>query len=187
MEENKKPFYKKTWFWVVAAIVILAIIFGETPEPTERNTQDEPIEEMKEPIEEDEHEEVEEPDEEEALAVEYDDEFLFGEFTVNEFKTEIRDNELKLSFYWINQSGRDDIPFTAVGYFDVLQGEAILNEISGVFDPGARSDALRRVDHGIMSPVTLIYEIENDEPVEASFYATSEYDDTKEILIIEVE
>lgn len=145
-----------------------------------------PEETAKEPIEEIEADKpAEEVEEKEPLTVELDSEFLFGEFTVNKFEANLQDDELKLSFYWINQSGKDDIPFTAVGYFDVMQGEEILKETSGAFDPGTNSDVLRKTDNGIMSPVRVTYELVNDDPIEVRFGATHENDDTKEALIIE--
>lgn len=128
-----------------------------------------------------ENEEVEPEDE----IVEHEERFTFAEFTIENIKTEIKDNELKLMFDWINQSGKDDTTLTALAYFDVTQGNEILNEISDAFSPGSNSDVFRRVDHGIISPVTLIYEITNDEPVKITFGATAEFDDTTEVLIIE--
>ena len=52
------------------------------------------------------------------------------------------------------------------------KGEEMLEEISGAFEPGAHSDIFRGVDHGIMSSVTLIYEIKNDELIEIEFSET---------------
>ena len=175
--ENKKPFYKKWWFWLIVAVVLIAIIAPTDDESEPEVT--EPEEATTETVED-------ETETEEVIPVtEYDNELTFGEYTVNNIKTEINDNELKLMFEWINQSGKDDIPFTSVGYFDVMQGEEILKETSGAFDAGANSDILRRTDHGIISPVTLTYEIKNDEPIEIQFGATHETDDNKESITVD--
>lgn len=182
---------------VIAAILfvgsaVVAGIYDSIVGPEEKEVQTETPEdpdETDEPAEEEidkGSEEAEEP-EEQAVIVEYDEQFAFGEYTIEDLKSEIKDHELKLSFYWINQSGKDNTVFTALGYFDVMQGEEILKETSGAFDPGAKSDIFRRVDHGIMSPVTLTYGLVNDEPIEVRFGATNEFDDTKETLIIEIE
>lgn len=196
MEKMIEKFKSLSFFMkiaVIAAILFVgsAVVAGiydsivgpeETvKEPIEEIEADEPTEEVEDPIEE----QPEEVEEKEPLTVELDSEFLFGEFTVNKFEANLQDDELKLSFYWINQSGRDDIPFTAVGYFDVMQGEEILKETSGAFDPGTNSDVLSKTDNGIMSPIRVTYDLVNDEPIEVRFGATHENDDTKEALIIE--
>lgn len=152
----------------------------------EPKTEAEPKNEVKEVEENKEVEPEEEPEEKpEDEIVEHEERFTFAEFTIENIKTEIKDNELKLMFDWVNQSGKDDTTLTALAYFDVTQGNEILNEISDAFSPGSNSDVFRRVDHGIISPVTLIYEITNDEPVKITFGATAEFDDTTEVLIIE--
>lgn len=174
----KKPIYKKWWFWLIIVVLVIGII-GSGEEGNETEELQQQKETITETVEK-------EPETEEVVSVvEHEDELLFGEYTVNNIKTKIENDELKLMFEWINQSGKDDIPFTAVGYFDVMQGEEILEETSGAFDPGANSDILRRTDHGIISPVTLTYEIKNDEPIEIQFGATHESDDTKESIIVE--
>lgn len=173
---------------VIAGIYESIVGPEETENPIEEIKEDEPAENVEEPNE-DEPEEVEDEQEEiegEPTIVEHEEQFLFGEFTVESFKTEIIDNELELSFYWINQSGKDDIPFISVGYFDVLQGEEILKDTSGAYDPGTNSDALRKTDNGIMSPIRVTYDLVNDDPIEVRFGATHENDDTKETLTIEL-
>ncbi len=177
-EKIKKPLYKKWWFWLIIVVVAIGVIgSGEDDNETaEQPQQEDATTETTE----------KEPETKEVVSVvEHEDELLFGEYTVNNIKTEIENDELKLMFEWINQSGKDDIPFTSVGYFDVMQGEEILKETSGAFDPGANSDILRRTDHGIISPVTLTYEIKNDKPIEIQFGATHELDDKTESIIVE--
>lgn len=187
-EKESKSIYNKWWFWLIAFFAILTIygaITGvnqaidskEDPTKEEQNNEDVVIDEP----------EVGDETEDVSSVIEHDDELLFGEYTINNIKTEIKNSELKLMFDWINQSGRDDIPFTAVGYFDVMQGEEILKEISGAFDPTTNSDVLRKADNGIISPVTLKYELKNNEPIKVQFGATHEIDDTKEELIVEID
>lgn len=142
----------------------------------------EPKDEVKEVKENEEVEPEEKPEDE---IVEHEERFTFAEFTIENIKTEIKDNELKLMFDWVNQSGEDNTTLTALAYFDVTQGNEILDEISDAFSPGSNSDIFRRVDHGIISPVTLVYKIMNDEPIKITFGATAEFDDTTETLIIE--
>lgn len=177
----------KKYLFIILILFLILAACDETKEVKENNTENTEIV-NNEPDEEVEREpEVEEETsiEEMVSVIDYDEELLFGEYTINNIKTEIENDELKLMFEWINQSGKDDIPFTAVGYFDVMQGEEILEEISGAFDPTTNSDVLRRTDNGIISPVTLIYQIKNDEPIEVSFGATHEIDDTKESITID--
>lgn len=114
---EKKPVYKKWWFWLIIVVIVIGVIGTGEEEPQqeieEQATTEETVEDNK-------------TTEVETAIAEYEDELLFGEYTVTNIKTEIKDNELKLMFNWINQSGEDDLPFTGVGYFDVTQGEDIL-------------------------------------------------------------
>lgn len=72
-EKQKKPMFKRWWFWVIAVIVVFAIVGGgdkdspkesvnvDNPEQVEQ-TKDEPKEEAKEEPKEEPKEEAEEDD-----------------------------------------------------------------------------------------------------------------------------
>lgn len=74
MVENKKtPFYKKTWFKVVAALVIISAIFS--PKDKDKKTEDAPTEKVAEVIEEP----KEEPKENNETPVEVEKEVVSNE------------------------------------------------------------------------------------------------------------
>src|SRR5699024_8089913 len=129
-------------------------------------------------------EEEAEEKEEEPKTVEHDN-LEFGEFTMEEITTEINDNELTFSFRWINQSGKEKLPFTAVGYIDVHQGDELLDETSDAYDVDNKTGILFKNALGGGHKVTLTYELENDEPIKIRIGATHEIDNTKEEIVIE--
>jgi len=130
----------------------------------------------KEVVEEQPEEVEEEPEEVEPEEIRHNDRFEFGDFTIKNIRT-ITDDELTIKFEWVNQSGKDKIPFTAVGYVDV-EG---LEETSNAYT-SKNSSALRKVGNGLSAIVTLTYDI-TDEPITITFGAISE--DTKETITIE--
>src|SRR5690625_4231923 len=71
----------------------------------------------KEVVEEQPKEEVE-PEETKPVEIRHEERFEFGDFTIKNIRT-ITDDELTIKFEWVNQSGKDKIPFTGVGYVDV--------------------------------------------------------------------
>lgn len=185
----EKPLYKKWWFWVIAIFAAL-FIFGAITGIDEAKKDIESGEVNKienENNEEVENESIQEDLNEEESVIEHDETFVFGEFTIENIVTEINDEELTFKFRWINQSGEDKMPFTALGYIDFLQGEEILRETSGAFDIGNKSGILFKNANGGGHSVTLVYKLMNDDPVKARFGATHEIDNTKEELIIEVD
>lgn len=191
--KEKKPIYKKWWFWVIAVLAVLTIygaiegVNQAKEQIIEEETTKEVVEEAEpeEDSETNEHE-TEEP-EEEQNEIEHDEKFTFGEFTVENMVTELDSDELTFKFHWINQSGKDKSPFTALGYVDVLQGDEILDEISGAYDAGNKTGILFKNANGGSHSVTLVYELVNDEPIQVRFGATHEMDETKEELIIEID
>jgi len=113
------------------------------------------------------------------------DDFSTAEYSVENIEAEIKDDTLHFGFRWINQSG-EDIHFTALGYIDVSQGDEILEETSGSFDPDNKSGILFKNAYGGAHRVDLEYELENDEDIRILFGTTLEGSDTKEELIIEI-
>ena len=176
MEKEKKPLHKKWWFWLVVIIAIPATV-GIIDGVNSSNSEQVETEE----VTADEEEVIEEQIEEELSIIEYDERFLFADFTVENIQTEINDNELTLKFNWINQSELDKTPFTAVGYLDVTQGDEVLEYKSD--NPQIHD---RNAQGGVL-PVTMKYDLASDEPIRLLFGATSEYDDTEEELIIEID
>jgi len=179
----EKSLYKKWWVWVIAIFAVL-FIFGAMTGINEAKKDIESGE-----VNKTENGNNEEPkqSEKEQNVIEHDETFVFGEFTIENIVTEINDDELTFKFRWINQSGEDKMPFTALGYIDFLQGEEILRETSGAFDIGNKSGILFKNANGGGHSVTLVYKLVNDDPVQVRFGATNEIDNTKEELIIEVD
>lgn len=70
--------------------------------------------------------------------IELDNELVFAEYTVkmNEVKVYEKDGSAfaDISFNWINQAGDGAKMFFQVSTFDVVQGENILEEVSGAWD-----------------------------------------------------
>lgn len=181
---------------ILLSILLLALagcVRYENGEPVDASS-DESEEQTEEAFDGDDPDEEGQPEEktkpqeevETEKIIEFDEQLQFAEFTVENIKAEIEGDELKLKFDWINQSGKEDVPFSALGYFDVMQGDEILKETSGAFDPTSNSDVLRRAANGVTLPVTLIYGIANDESVVVKFGATHELDDAKEEITIEI-
>lgn len=170
---------KKWWFWVIAVFAVL-VIYGAIEGVDQAKEENAIKATAEQEVNEQETNEADEETNEEPIVVEHDDIFAFGEFTVKNIKTEITDNELTLKFSWINQSGLDMAPFTVVGYLDVSQGDEILEFKSDnpqIHDRNANGGEL---------PVTMKYDLVSDDPIRILFGATSEHDDTKEELIIEI-
>lgn len=201
MEKEKKPFYKQAW-WVVLLLVIIVVgkttgVFDKEESNAEPNNTEE-IEEVDNEsntsnAEENNTTDADESNDQQDEASNEEDtlkehkEITFGEFTVKSITTEIIDDELMLNFRWVNQSGKDKTPFTALGFVDVTQGDDILEETTGAYDPLTNSDILRKVNNGIEDPVEVKYSIVNNESIEIVFGAAHEYDDTKETIKIDIE
>lgn len=198
MEQKKKPFYKKWWIWLIAFFAVLTIygaITGveqarddvdnaENVNGAEDKTNDEETVETEENTDSTEEESAE--SEGIQSVTEHDEVFTFGEFTVDSIETEIEDNELTFKFQWINQSGKGATPYTAVGFVDVHQGDEILDEISGAYEPSNQSSILGTNHDGGRLPVTMVYEIVSEEPIRIVFGAMHEIDNSTEELIIEL-
>src|SRR5690625_4841320 len=155
---EKKPFYKRPITYILGGIgclgLFILLVIGifmfliSIPPSEEVTIIDEPEEEQEEKVIDDEPEEDSTNESIEHERIE------FGEFTLDNIKTEINNNELTLKFEWINQSGKDDIPFTGVGYVDVTQGDEILKETSGAYDAMTNSSMLRKVKNGLSAFTT---------------------------------
>lgn len=124
-------------------------------------------------------EEIKEPE-----RVVYDVVFAFAEYTVDNIRSTIDDDEVQISFDWTNQSGMET-PFLALGFFEAWQGEEYLEEISGAYRPGGNSSIQRQTPNGVTVPGEATFKIVNDEPIVVKFYATHESDDREYELIIE--
>jgi len=116
------------------------------------------------------------------------DSFSFAEYTVRDIRSEIEGDKLIFNFRWVNQSGRKT-HFTALGYFDVLQGGELLEESSGALDPFENNDVhkKRRSSMAVFYPIKLEYKINpNGGPVEVSFGSTVEVETELERIKIKV-
>lgn len=182
---------------IVALIVVFYIIGTVVGNDEETNKEDEPTkevvaEETEDQTEEDSEEEkvtedeaVAEEEPEEETEAEHDEEFQFTEFLIDGITTKVNGDELELRFFWTNQSGEDDVWFERIGWVDVYQNDEILKEVSGAYEPGGNSDALREAKLGVKLPVKLIYEIESDEPIEIKFGPALEADKNRYEIIVE--
>lgn len=123
--------------------------------------------------------ESEEREEEDSIFKEHED-LLFADFTMRDITTEVKENELIFKFTWLNQSDWDDSPFTVLGYIDVSQGGEYIEEQSDnpqTHDRNAKGGAL---------PVTLKYDLLNDEDIEILIGATNEDAPQKETITVEI-
>jgi len=188
-EKKEKPFYKKWWF-ILIAVLIFGFIVGITSEDVEKDTQKEAqSKEKKEQKDSSDNKKTEKKQKvskpkKKTFKKSFDDELVFAEYAVDEIKVEIKDNTLILEFDWMNQSGIDDKHFTSLGYFDVMQGDASLDEISDAYDPLGNNNILRKIKSGVTLNTITEYKIKNDKPIEIKFGATNEYDNTKESITI---
>lgn len=199
-EQNKDPIYKRKWFWVLVAVALIVFAFigsiddKDEQEAERKSKAEERVErkaerEKKKEADKAKKEKEQQEQKEDQRNTEHTERFTFGEFTIEAIRTEINDDvdELTFKFNWINQSGKDKAPFTALGYIDVSQGDEILEEISGAYDPSNNSSILSRNHNGGTLPVSLVYKVVRDDPIKIKFGATHEYDDTKEELIIDLD
>lgn len=177
---------KRVLILLIAALFLVGCVTYKGGEPVKDEAYEKRQEEKKAKEEESKESEEatkEEPKEDDAHVTEHEG-FSFAEHSIDEITTEIKDNELTLKFEWTNQSGIEDAPFTAIGYVDVSQDDDVLDEITDAYDPSSNNNVLRKIDNGVTMPVTLVYEIENDEPIRMLFGATHEDVTKKEEITI---
>ena len=190
-EKKEKPFYKKWWF-ILIAVLIFGFIVGITSDDFEEDTKNEAQTKEKSSTnnkeqKDDNHKKTvkkESKPKNETFKKSFDDEFVFAEYAVDDIKIEIKDDTLTLKFDWMNQSGKDDMPFTALGYVDVAQDDDSLDEISDAYDPLGNNNILRKVKSGVTLNTITEYEIQNNKPIEVKFGATNEHDNSKESITI---
>lgn len=170
---------------LVGSIVLVACDELEDSAEVEAETEQENADKVEKEKAKADAKEAKKEDEDEVPEVAEHDDLEFGEFTMEKIKTEVNDNELTFNFNWINQSGKDKLPFTAAGYIDVYQGDDLLDETSGSYDVGNKIGILFTNALGGSHKVTLTYNLESDEPIKIRIGATHEDDNTKKEIVIE--
>src|SRR5690625_303217 len=170
-------------------LVILGTIMNEFIDDENDGDENniEKVEEDIDPIEEnevDKDENESNENEEESQVVEFDEELKFNQMIIERVVAGIEDNELKLSFSWINGS-KEKSPFTAMNSIWLRQGDEELKEISGAFEPDNNREVYFKNASGGSHRVNLVYELIDDSEVEITFSSTLV--DKKEQLYIELE
>ena len=177
-----KAIFKKWWFWLIVVLMVGAVIGATSDNDPKEETQEEAInEEVEETNNEDENNENEEN---ESVIEEHDD-MVFGEFSLTDITTEVTDDEVVLTFSWLNQSGRDT-PFISLGLISVTQGDEVLEETSGAYDVSDKSNILFKNANGGPHKVTLVYKLENRKQVEIAITSTLEFSDEREAIKVDI-
>lgn len=187
-EKVKRPLYKKKRFWliIVAAMAILYAI-GTAMESTEKNQAEEPkqekVEKKPEAVKKA-NSEVEEEKLDKKIDVE--GELVFAEFKLNLDKIRIYEEDGKafadIEFNWLNQAGDGKKMFMQLSAMDARQGEKLLDETSGAWDPLNKNSSrvyFPNAENGEIG-VDLTYQLENTEdPISLTFVPLSEEDSGK--------
>src|SRR5699024_2046592 len=174
-----KAIFKKWWFWLIVVLMVGAVIGATSDNDPKEETQEEAInEEVEETNNEDENKENE-------SVIEEHDDMVFGEFSLTDITTEVIDDEVVLTFSWLNQSGRDT-PFISLGLISVTQGDEVLEETSGAYDVSDKSNILFKNANGGSHKVTLVYKLENRKQVEIAITSTLEFSDEREVIKVDI-
>lgn len=181
----KKPFYKKWWVWLIAVIVLIALITPSDEEVVEEDT--EPVT-SDEQVETEEEKEESDPVEEEIKAtIKEDNGISFGDFTVEVRDYEIYEEEgthyLDLEIRYTNDSFPEEKSFMAANLFYVKQGESELTETSGVTD-NPNSNYFYKNKVGIFAPIKFTFELDNiEDDIELYFNPNNDYEEAETITI----
>lgn len=152
-------------------------VVKETDEPKEEVKQEKPKEEPKEEPkkEETEKEEKAEKAKKDDNKIKIEDKFTFANFTVAMDYVRVYEEKDKnyadINFNWLNQAGDGKKTFMQLSAMDVEQGDAILEETTGAWDPTNKNSKVYfpNAENGETS-VKLTYELKNnEEPIVITF------------------
>lgn len=170
-EKEKQPFYKRWWFILIAAVIVLGIsnIINSDDEPKTEQTSTKPKQEQKAEKKKDEPKEK---------VIELKEEIPFVDFTAKIQRVKIKDDRLTIVLDWTNQSDWNPAHFSLLAGIDVYQDDEILEMTKG------EDRLLKRIPKDQFDVVDLEYKLEDNEtPVRVRIIPTNEYDEPKETTI----
>lgn len=161
-EKEKQPFYKRWWFILIAAVIVLGIsnIINSDDEPKTEQTSTKPKQEQKAEKKKDEPKEK---------VIELDEEITSVDYTVKLQRVKVKDDILTIVFDWENQSDWDPAHFELLGYVQVEQNGEALEEISD-------DRKYKQIKHGTFDVYDLEYKLVDDSDVTIRVVSTNEYD-----------
>ena len=161
-EKEKQPFYKRWWFILIAAVIVLGIsnIINSDDEPKTEQTSTKPKQEQKAEKKRDEPKEK---------VIELDEEITSVDYTVKLQRVKVKDDILTIVFDWENQSDWDPAHFELLGYVQVEQNGEALEEISD-------DRKYKQIKHGTFDVYDLKYKLVDDSDVTIRVVSTNEYD-----------
>lgn len=170
-EKEKQPFYKRWWFILIAAVIVLGIsnIINSDDEPKTEQTSTKPKQEQKAEKKKDEPKEK---------VIELKEEIPFVDFTAKIQRVKIKDDRLTIVLDWTNQSDWNPAHFSLLAGIDVYQDDEILEMTKG------EDRLLKRIPKDQFDVVDLEYKLkDNETPVRVRIIPTNEYDEPKETTI----
>lgn len=176
--------------WIFIALLVLAVfgalsaITSDSEEETktdevENNEENNAVENNENTVE---NNNTNDEPENEVEEMEYNDKFIFGEFTVDRMSAIIEDDTLTFKYRYTNQSGRE-AAFTGMAFITVTQNSDKLD--TDAYDVMKNNYVLKPIKDGQTTSITMKYDLISNDPVEIKFKPMNEYDDTIETLEIE--
>lgn len=177
MEEEKKPFYKRWWFWVIVAVILIAIASPNSEKDNEAKPETEEVA----TDEETKNEEAENEDEEdEPIIIEVDEEVTSVDYTAKVQRVKISDDILTVVFDWENQSDWDPAHFPLLGYVEVKQNDELLEQV------GDLDRQNKQIKQGQFDVYDLEYELIDDSDVTIRIVSTNENDGSEGEIIVKI-
>lgn len=170
-EKEKQPFYKRWWFILIAAVIVLGIsnIINSDDEPKTEQTSTKPKQEQKAEKKRDEPKEK---------VIELKEEIPFVDFTAKIQRVKVKGDKLTIVLDWTNQSEWNPAHFSLLAGIDVYQDDEILEMTKG------EDRLLKRIPKDQFDVVDLEYKLkDNETPVRVRIIPWNEYDEPKETTI----
>lgn len=174
--KEKQPFYKRWWFILIAAVVVLGI--SNIINSNEQSTSDKPKTEQVSKKPKQEQKAEKKKDEPKEKVIELKEEIPFVDFTAKIQRVKIKDDRLTIVLDWTNQSDWNPAHFSLLAGIDVYQNDEILEMTKG------EDRLLKRIKKDSFDVVDLEYKLEdNKTPIKITFIPWNEYDEKKELTI----
>lgn len=165
--KEKQPFYKRWWFILIAAVIVLGI--SNIINSNEQSTSDKPKTEQVSTKPKQEQKADKKNDESEEKVIELGEKITSADYTVKLQRVKVKDDILTIVFDWENQSDWDPAHFELLGYVQVEQNGEALEEISG-------DRKYKQIKRGMFDVYDLEYKLVDDSDVTIRVVSTNEYD-----------
>src|SRR5699024_5150831 len=151
-----KPIYKRWWF-ILLVVLALFTVWGAIIDDGSYEAEKKDNNEVENnTVENEENNNVNEEPENEVIEMEYEDKFIFGEFTVDRMNTVIEDDTLTFRYRYTNQSGRESA-FSGMAFITVTQdGEKLETD---AYDVTNNNYVLKPIKDGQTISITMKYDL----------------------------